>query len=128
MIVFDYHKNSQGIYFPIIPVTLIDSESKKFDTTALIDSGANISIFNYDVAKQLGVEIEKGEEVFLGGVGGRIKGYIHEIIIEVSGKSFKIPVVLSREYLVSFNLLGRKGFFEEFKIAFDEKNRIIELT
>ena len=88
----------------------------------LVDSGATISIFRVEVAHSLKIDIVKGKEIYLGGVGGRIKGYIHNLTLEIGNQAVKAPVVFSHEYNVSFNLLGRQGVFEHFKIIFDEKN------
>lgn len=125
-ILFPYQRNSQGLYFPIIPVSL-SFRSKKTDTLALIDSGATISIFKSDVAETLKINIERGEEIYMGGVGGRIKGFIHQLEMEVANRRINVPVVFSYEYLVSLNLLGRQSFFERFKITFDEKKKRIEV-
>lgn len=120
--VFSYKLNQSGQFFPIVPLTIYTSTGKR-DFSALIDSGATVSIFKPDVAKKLGIKIENEKEIFLGGLGGRIKGYLHEVKIEVAGKIMTIPIVFSHEYMVSFNLLGRETFFENFLITFDEKNK-----
>lgn len=125
--VFPYYKNSQGDYYPIIPLVLW-YKSKKLDTDALIDSGATISIFQPAIADSLGIEINSGKEIYLGGVGGRIKGYIHQLKIEVSDKTLVAPVVFSYEYHVSVNLLGRDSVFNKFKITFEENRRRVELA
>ena len=77
--VFLYQKDAKGNSFPIIPITLELGGKKDF--WALIDSGATVSIFRAEIAEALGIEIEKGEEIWLGGVGGHIKGYLHEVKI-----------------------------------------------
>lgn len=100
----------------------------KTRVSALIDSGASISIFGEDTANELNINIEKGEKRILGGVGGRIVGYVHKIKIKVAGKVFICPIVFSREYKVSFNLLGRDTFFEKFKITFDEAKKHVILN
>lgn len=123
--IFPYYFNGEG-FFPAIP--LIASVGKNdVKMQALIDSGATISVFKHEIAQELGLTIEKGEEVILGGVGGRIKGYIHKLEVTIAGIKFLCPVVFSREYLVSFNLLGRDVFFEKFKIIFDEKKKQVVL-
>lgn len=124
--IFKYQTDATGKYFPVIPVRLIHQE-KIADSSALIDSGAITSIFQEYVAKKLNINIETGKEIILGGVGGRIKGYIHKIKMEMAGKTLITPVVFSHEYLVSFNLLGRDTFFENFLITFNEKNEKIKL-
>ncbi|OGG29805.1 hypothetical protein A2973_00335 [Candidatus Gottesmanbacteria bacterium RIFCSPLOWO2_01_FULL_49_10] len=101
---------------------------KRFRSQALIDSGATISIFGEETAETLGIEIEKGEKIMLGGVGGRIVGYVHTLRARIAKKEFVCPFVFSREYLVSFNLLGREGFFEQFQITFDERRRTVRLA
>lgn len=126
LLVYPYRKDASGNFYPIISLSLITDKAKK-EYFALIDSGATISIFRPEVADSLGIDIEKGTEIYLGGVGGRIKGFIHKVNVEIAGKKLKIPVVFSNEYHVSLNLLGREGFFVEFKIIFEEKKKQLRL-
>ena len=123
--VFLYQKDAKGNSFPIITITL--ELGRKKDFWALIDSGATVSIFKAEVAETLGISIENGKEIWLGGVGGHIKGYLHQVKIEAAGKKFVCPVVFSREYFVSFNLLGRQEFFKRFKIVFEEEKNLLRL-
>lgn len=126
MIVFPYRESTSGDFFPIVNFNL-HYKGNVINTSALIDSGATISIFREEVAEELGLEIEKGKETYLGGIGGRIKGYIQVLKVEIAGKEFSCPVVFSREYLVSFNLLGRDSFFPKFKITFEEAKQNVQL-
>ena len=122
---FPYKSDAQGNSFPVIPLSLKFGNKKK-EFFALVDSGATISIFRSEVADSLGINVTSGKEIYLGGVGGRIKGYIHNLETEIAGKHFVFPVVFSYEYLVSFNLLGRASFFKKFRIIFEErKNNLI---
>lgn len=123
--IFPYQQSGQD-YYPLIKVSLIFG-SQKATIEALIDSGANISIFGEEVAELLVIDIEKGRKIYLGGIGGRIMGYIHILRIETAGRLFSCPVVFSREFKVSFNLIGRKGFFDKFVVRFDERNKQVVL-
>lgn len=123
---FPYRQNPKGLLFPIIPIRF-HLKNKTVDSSALVDSGATVSIFRADVANDLDIVVENGKEIYLGGVGGRIKGYIHKLQIEVAGKRFLCPTVFSHEYLVSLNLLGREEFFKRFKIIFEEKKNLLKL-
>ncbi len=126
MTAFPYYFNGSE-YFPVVPlVFLIDG--KRIRSYALVDSGATISVFGEEAAEALGIQIEKGEKIFLGGVGGRIIGYRHTVRVRIARKDFLCPIVFSHEYLVSFNLLGREGFFERFTIAFEEKRKRVVLS
>lgn len=126
MIVYPYKKDSRGDFYPIINFG-IDYKNLLAQTSALIDSGATTSIFREDVARQLNLIIEQGKPILLGGVGGRIKGYIHRLKLKIAGKILLAPVVFSYEYTVSLNLLGRSVIFQNFKITFDEKNLKVKL-
>lgn len=126
MKIFPYQRNSTGNSFPVIDL-FVSKSGGTARIFALVDSGATVSIFREDVAKQLNITIEEGEEIYLGGVGGRIKGYIHKLEIEIARKKILCPIVFSREYTVSFNLLGREAFFKHFKIIFEEKKKILVL-
>lgn len=121
MTTFPYIKSQHGGYFPVIKINIYHN-TKLSLTSALVDSGASTSIFTKDIAESLGIKIEKGQEVFMNGVGGRIKGYTHKLTLEIADKTIIAPIIFSYEYLVSFNLIGRDGIFENFKITFDEKN------
>lgn len=123
---FPYQKSVGGVYFPLIEF-FTSFQKKVVRISALIDSGATISIFKNEVAEQLGIKIETGKEIYLGGVGGHIKGYVHKLEVETGGKKFPCPIVFSREYLVSFNLLGRQAFFKRFRITFEEKKNLLKL-
>ena len=123
--VFPYQK-SNGEYYPIIKTSLI-YEDIKLAIAALVDSGANVSVFGADIAESLGIDIESGKKIFLGGVGGRILGYEHNIGMEIAREQFQAKVVFSREFLVSFNLVGRRDVFERFTICFNEKRKQLEL-
>ena len=117
MKIFPYQRNSIGDSFPVIDL-FVSQNNRTARIFVLVDSGATVSIFREDVAEQLGITIESGKETFLGGVGGRIKGYVHRLDIEIAGKKLLCPVVFSHEYMVSFNLLGREAVFKKFKIIF----------
>lgn len=123
---FPYYFNGSD-YFPVIPLVFLIG-GKRIRSQALIDSGATISVFGKETAETLGIPIEQGERIFLGGVGGRIVGYRHILRLRIAQKDFSCPVVFSHEYLVSFNLLGREGFFEQFQITFDERKCIASLA
>lgn len=123
---FPYKTDAKGNLFPIVPVALKFNRLKK-EFFALVDSGATVSVFRAEVAESLGIEIQKGKEIYLGGVGGHIKGYLHQLKIELAGKKFACPIVFSHEYLVSFNLLGRQEFFKRFKILFEERKNLLKL-
>ena len=127
MVKYPYYRTTTGDYFPVIDITAY-YQSRFTKVLALVDSGATVSIFKEEIAQTLGIKIKQGKEIYMGGVGGRIKGYLHNLIIETAGKKIKCPVVFSHEYSISFNLIGRENFFAQFKIIFEEKNKRLFLS
>lgn len=121
---YDYTR-IRNKYFPLIPVKLSRSK-ESFETFALVDSGASISLFRSDIASQLGIDIESGIKHISEGISGKITVYIHEIPVAIESVAFSCKIGFSEEYVASFNLLGRDNFFSKFLITFDEtKKRII---
>ena len=112
--------------YPIVPFR-IRRGKLVLKTEALVDSGANISVFSSDIADYLGLELIKGKQIYLQGIGGRIVGYIHKVKINVANVSFLCPIVFSAELITSFNILGREGFFKKFIISFDELHHTLSL-
>ncbi|MDI6887446.1 MAG: hypothetical protein QMC98_02240 [Candidatus Thermoplasmatota archaeon] len=81
----------RGKHFPIIPVTLINKGIEK-EFFALVDSGSSVSIFKFEVARQLDNKVE----------------------IRVEDYKFTSKIAFSEEYTASLNILGRDNFFQSF--------------
>lgn len=122
---FPYYK-TEGQWYPVIPVTLLYG-TRFVATSGLVDSGASISLLQPEVAEALGIEIRKGKKLELRGLGGKVKGFIHKVDFIVAGVTFKSEAAFLEKGEVSFNILGRKGFFERFHIHFDESSKSISL-
>jgi hypothetical protein len=107
--------------FPVIDVLLLGP--RKIEVKALIDSGANISLFSKHIAEVAGIKIEKGKKIVIFGIGGKITAFLHEIPIRVNNYQFDCKIAFSAEVPPYTNLLGRDNFFIPFLITFDEKNQ-----
>lgn len=85
-----------------------------------VDSGAVISLLRRSVADILGLELEDGEPVDLGGVGGtRTNAFVHVIDTRIGdGIQYPIPYAIADSETVP-NLLGRKGVFDTLQVDFD---------
>lgn len=112
--------------YPLVDIALSRSR-QSLVVKALVDSGASFSVFRPEIAEFLGVSIENGKAFYLEGIGGRILGYLHVLNARVGSRSFRCKIVFSREFTVSFNLLGRDNFFENFLITFDEQKKKVIL-
>lgn len=125
MMEFPYIRK-RGIYYPIVPVKLI-YRGLELITDALVDSGANVSVFQASISDYLGVNLFDGEKIFLQGIGGRIVAYRHHIDLQIGDFSFPSTIAFSREMIPRVNILGRDDFFYRFIITFDEPSRKVIL-
>ena len=104
--------------YPLIQVVLIGPKDK-IKMLALLDSGADYSLFNLEVAERLGIKVEKGKRISLQGVAGEtFTGFLHEVPPQVEDTTLKCKIVFSK---VRATLLGRDNFFLPFLITFNEK-------
>jgi hypothetical protein len=85
---------------------------------AIVDSGADVCVFDASIAKRLGIKLEESGADEMAVLGRRGPGYPQELKIIVGSHSFQ-TTVLFFEDLPLAGLLGRKGFFDNFTITFD---------
>jgi hypothetical protein len=124
---FPYFQLGVDNFAPIIPLKIQGKEGW-ITLEAYIDSGASFSILNIDRAAILGVDYRTGRRFYLTvGDGNRIEVYLHKMKVELAGFEFVADIGFSRQLGVGFNLLGRKSFFDHFRICFDDKHRYVEL-
>ena len=116
----------KGKSFPIIPL-LVGRDGKQIPIMALIDSGAITSLFDADIARALGIEIENGEPYKPKGIGGSITAYIHKVALKIDNEEIMIRVAFTDELLVPINLLGREGLFEAFSVLFNDMDKSVTL-
>ncbi|PIN89346.1 hypothetical protein COU60_04305 [Candidatus Pacearchaeota archaeon CG10_big_fil_rev_8_21_14_0_10_34_76] len=115
---------------PSIPITLHGNSEINIEVIALLDTGADLSVIPQDIAELLNIDLT-GEKDKSRGIGGEVniintkisinlkkghESYDFEIPVQVILGDGKIPVIL-----------GRKGFFDKFKITFDQANEKVSL-
>ena len=118
-----------SVLYPIIPIRIINPNdpNKLIDIRAMIDSGADVSIFPGSLGRVIGLNIENDKIEIIKGIGGQeIITYLHEIIFEIGGWKYPSITCFSSDE-ITFPVLGRNGFFDLFEIKFDFRKEIIEL-
>lgn len=114
---------------PTVPISISsDTRTTPYMFNALIDSGADHSLFPAEHAQIIGINVKSVTPRKVGGVGkgGPIIAYRHDIILNVIQKSFVTYADFT--YDCDIAILGREGFFNLFKrIDFDQKNHKVIL-
>ena len=124
-----YNVFGPHILRPIIPIGL-SWGSQALESFALIDSGADLNLFDAELGAALGIDVLDGEAVpFSGAQEGRPTiAYLHNVFLVVGTKRFQAPVFFS--YHLNNNghgLLGQRGFFDRFLVTFDYRKELIQL-
>jgi hypothetical protein len=120
---FDYAAPPPGALYgkPLVTIALSHA-GHEITVSALVDSGATISILPYEEGRQLGL-VWKEQTIPLH-LGGPLKG-IPAVAVLVDGHISGLPEtplvmawVAKTEHLIR-TILGQVNFFQQFKITFE---------
>lgn len=112
-----------GLYLPA-------KKSKVVFPLGLIDSGSDITIVDHEFAQTLGIEVKKGRQAEVIGVGGgRMSIYGHRLGIEIHNGSDEKPLTYTDLVWFTFGsfpscmpqqtaILGTSGFFDKLRVTF----------
>jgi hypothetical protein len=116
------YKTHRGLRVPIVVIGMSGVDGWH-SVEAYVDSGATYSMFTDQVASRIGLNFRSGRRILVQvGDGGLIPAYLHDLTIQLGKEKFVAPLGFSDRLGVGFNLLGRTGVFNQFKVCFDEKN------
>ncbi len=111
----------KGYLMPIIPINILGHIFWVY-----IDSGATYNIINAKEAEGVGIQWQRGEkQMIIVGDGSFIPVYFHNLSIKIGEWEVTAPVGFSERLGVGFNLLGRKGVFDQFQVCFNDHTRKI---
>jgi len=115
----------RGLKVPMIPLR-VKGEKGWYDVWTFVDSGATYSVFEASEADRLGIKLEKGKKMMIVvGDGSFIPVYLHKIIVRIGEEEFETEVGFSNHLGIGFNLMGRKGIFDKFKVCFSDFKSIV---
>lgn len=125
---YPYREIESGRFAPIVDLSLF-GRTRVFHFEAFVDSGADYSIFDSSVARLLGLNLGKGKRLPVTvGDGDRMVAYLHHLPVLFAREKFLAPICFSNQLGSGFNLLGRAGFFERFRICFYERRRFTSIV
>ena len=129
---FRYKKYGEATRYtvlrPVIPVEVkYQSNSVRYEV--LVDSGADLCIFDEQIGRLLGIDIKSGRKGKVFGITGEEgeEYYIHPITMNVGGWDHKINAAFKKLSNVSYGVVGQLGFFDKFIVKFDLLKGEIEL-
>lgn len=120
----------QRIYRPLIALR-VHSAGRSALTDALVDTGADISIFPKFVADRLRLNLTGMPGVAVNaplGGGGNYRLCQVELELRRSGEVLRWRTAVGfTEHEMSYAFLGTKGFFEFFDLAYSSSRQTIEI-
>ena len=106
-----------------LPVSLFYGPERQ-NVYALIDSGADLCLFNSGIGRLLGIDVRSGPTRSIGGITGTITAYMHTIQLQVQGSSEKVDIYAGFTDSNQVEaLLGQEGFFDSFTVGPFERYR-----
>jgi hypothetical protein len=125
---FRYKKYGPQILRPVIPIE-ITYGNVTVPYEVLVDSGADMCIFDAQIAEILKINLKSGKGQKVSGITGVAESYyIHPVTITVGGWKYKIEAGFLPEIgKFGYGVVGQKGFFDIFVVKFDLVKEEIEL-
>lgn len=115
--------------YPMIPVSLEYENIIKENIYALLDSGADISLFRRDIGEELKIPFDSLKEETISGIGNGLVVCKQNIKIKI-GKGereivLKIIAAFAKDRDFQLNIIGREYFFDRTNITFLKNKEII---
>lgn len=132
---FDYIKqpssvdpNKPYISRPLIPVRLTFN-NLHLDTYALLDSGADRSVFSSHFAEELKIDLQSGRSELYFGIGAQpVAVYHHNIRMQLIGSTSYIEVSVGFTDAPGVDaILGQADFFQQHEIKFERYKELIDI-
>ncbi len=115
-VLHDYGTSDEGI---VVLVTL-SSDDQSVDFTARVDTGSSFCVFKRAYAEILGINTEAGHHVRMGTVTGGFDAYGHTLTLKTLGYSFDVMVYFAKDEAFTRNVLGRRGWLDQVRLAIVE--------
>jgi len=124
---FKYKKYAPNVIRPVIPIE-VNYGKQSIPYEVLVDSGADLNIFDEQIGELLGIDIKAGAAQHVSGITkGSEVYYLHNVHMAVGGHQFKTKVGFKKFNRLGYGVVGQKGFFEFFKVTFDYLKETLEL-
>lgn len=121
---FLYKDDAQGISLPV----RLTYAGNVIDILAKVDTGATVCLFSYEDGIDLGIPVEQGIPLRLGGLTGSLEAFGHEVTLQTGNISFQSVVYFAKHPGLQRNLLGRRGWLRNLKLAVIDYDNLLYLS
>lgn len=111
----------------MISVALSHGDSS-YNAVAKVDPGSDVCLFSNEVGLELGLAVEQGIPITLDSLGGPVEAYGHEVTLITCDVAFPTLVYFAKYPNLRRNLLGRRGWLRQLKIAIVDYDNTLYLS
>jgi hypothetical protein len=94
---------------------------------AKVDPGAAVCLFSHEIGLKLGVPIEQGIPIKLGGLTSSLDAFGHEVTLQTGEIAFQSFVYFAKYPDLPRNLLGRQGWLRNLKLGLIDYDNLLYL-
>lgn len=121
---FRYEDDEHGI--PLSVTLTYGDQTVRAD--AKVDPGAIVCLFRHEVGVALGVPIEQGIPIRLGGMAGSLEAFGHEVTLQTGQLVFQSLVYFAKYPGLPRNLLGRRGWLRNLRLGLIDYDNLLYLS
>lgn len=122
----------RGSHRPLIAVKLLADDGRHILIDALIDTGADVSLFPQQLAEQLGFDMSRPPDGMVSAaVGGECSYRLRDVTLELCRPPEVVRWQASVGFVdrtMSYAILGTRGFFEFFDLNYSARTHRVEIT
>ncbi len=112
-----------------IPIEIrLSYAGTSIEVTAKVDCGAAVCLFSHEDGRDLGIPIEQGIPKRLGGLAGSLDAYGHEVTLQTGDIAFQSIVYFAKYPGLQRNLLGRRGWLRNLRLAVIDYDNLLYLS
>lgn len=117
-------KGVTAMWLPLLSVRVSHNHKQTPRLPAIVDSGSQCCLFRADVAEYLNIDVKRGIEDTVGGLsqGMREPVYYHKIKLYIESDWIIDVTAGFVKKLSVAGILGRDGFFDNFRAKFDHSS------
>jgi hypothetical protein len=98
---------------------------KTIRTDAKVDPGSAVCLFSHEDGLDLGVPIEQGYPIKLGGLTGSLEAFGHEVTLQTGHLVFQSTVYFAKYPGLPRNLLGRRGWLRNLRLGLIDYDNLL---
>jgi len=98
------------------------------DVTAKVDTGGAVCLFALEDGLDLGIPVEQGIPIKLGGLTGTLEAFGHEVTLQTGNIAFQSLVYFAKYPGLQRNLLGRRGWLRNLRLGLIDYDNLLYLS